>query len=104
MERRIGPSDRLEEAIEDLLGEGFSDPVRLAQLGRLGAQLVIQRGVDAEVATFLQRARYERTPAARGSRNGVRPRRVQTAQGELELSMPQLRNCAEKFACREERR
>jgi putative transposase len=52
------------------------------------------------VSTFLQRARYERTPAARGSRNGVRPRRVQTAEGELEISMPQLRNCAEKFVCR----
>jgi hypothetical protein len=49
-------------------------PVCTLTSGLLGAQLVMQRGVDAEVATFLQRARYERTPAARGSRNGVRPR------------------------------
>src|SRR5207302_8862517 len=43
---------------------------------------------EAEVAEFLSRARYERTPAARGSRNGVRRRRVQTAEGELEIKMP----------------
>ncbi len=46
---------------------------------------------------FLGRARYERTPAARGSRNGVRPRRVQTAEGELEVQMPQLRETADRF-------
>ena len=28
------------------------------------------------------RARYERTPQALGSRHGVRPRRVQTAEGD----------------------
>jgi putative transposase len=45
----------------------------------------------------LQRARYERTGEARGSRNGVRRKRVQTAEGELELAMPQLRNTAERL-------
>ena len=68
MEHRIAPSARLEAAIIDLLAEGFSDPVKLAELGRPGAQLVIQRGVDAEVEEFLRRARYERTPEARRDR------------------------------------
>ena len=85
MEQRIAPSDRLEAAIADVLTEGFTDPTRLAEVGRLGAQLVIQRGVDAQVEEFLRRARYERPSEARGSRNGVRPRRVQTAEGEVQI-------------------
>jgi hypothetical protein len=63
------------------VAEGVRDPERLAELGRLGARLMLQKA--EEVAAFLGRARYERTPEARGSRNGNRPRRVQTAEGEL---------------------
>jgi transposase-like protein len=58
---------------------------------------VLQQAIDEEVVAFLQRARYERTPEARGSRNGVRSRRIQTAEGRLEVAIPQLRNCAERF-------
>jgi transposase-like protein len=46
---------------------------------------------EEEVTAFLGRARYERTTDARGSRNGNRPRKVQTAEGELEIQMPQVR-------------
>jgi putative transposase len=97
---RIPPSARLEAAIEALLSEGIGDGERLADLGRLGARLVLQRAVEDEVTAFLQRARYERTPAARGSRNGVRPRRVQTAEGELAVAVPQVRGTAEPFLSR----
>ncbi len=97
---RIAPSERIERAIEDLLTQGFEEPERLADLGRLGTQLVIQRAVDEEVTAFLRRARYQRTKEARGSRNGHRRRRVQTAEGELEIQMPLLRDTAERFVCR----
>ena len=83
--QRVAPSDTLQQAIDGLLAEGFADPSRLAELGRLGARLVMQRGVDEEVVSFLGRARYERTPAAKESLNGVRPRRVQTAEVGLEI-------------------
>jgi putative transposase len=91
--KRVAPSAELETRIEELLGsqEAF-DSVTLAELGRLGARLVMQRALEEEVAAFLGRARYERTPEARGQRNGVRPKRVQTAEGELEVQMPQVRN------------
>ena len=78
MDRRIAPSIQIEAAIEAALAGGLADPHVLSTLGRLGAQLVLQRAVEDEVAVFLQRARYERTPDAAGSRNGSRPRRVQT--------------------------
>ncbi len=97
METRVAPSVKLEQAIEDLLVAGIGDGAQLSEIGRLGAQLVIQRAVEDEVDAFLRRTRYERTSEARGSRNGVRPRRLQTAEGELEIAMPQLRNTAEEF-------
>jgi len=95
---RIAPSARLEEQIEALLTNGLGDKSEhLTELGRLGARLVIQRAVDEEVAAFLSRARYERTPTATGSRNGTRPKPIQTAEGEISIAMPQVRNTAERF-------
>jgi len=94
---RIAPSAALEAAIEEFLAEGLGDGERLAEVGRLGARLVLQRAVEEEVTAFLGRARYERRPEARGWRNGNRPRPVQTAEGELEIQVPQIRGLAEKF-------
>ena len=83
--------------IEAILLEGVEDQDRLAELGRLGARLVIQRAVEDELVAFLGRARYERTPTADGSRNGHRPRRVQTAEGEIVIAMPQVRDSLTRF-------
>ena len=95
---RIAPSARLEAQIAELLTQGLAvDRERLAELGRLGARLVLQRAVDEEVAAFLRRARYQRTPAATGSRNGTRPKPIQTAEGEISIAIPQVRNTAERF-------
>jgi len=99
--KRVAPSVELQAAIERLLtgdlAEGLANAERLAEIGRLGARLALQRGVEEEVDAFLGRTRYERTPEARGWRNGNRPRQVQTAEGELEIQMPQIRGAAEKF-------
>ena len=97
MSRRIAPSLEIEAAIELALLGGLDDVDRLSELGRLGAQLVLQRAVEEEVAVFLGRTRYERTPEARGSRNGTRPRRVQTAEGEISVAMPQVRGSLSRF-------
>lgn len=97
MDRRIAPSVQIEAAIEAALAGGLADPHVLSTLGRLGAQLVLQRAVEDEVAVFLQRARYERTPDAAGSRNGSRPRRVQTAEGEIIVAVPQVRDTLTRF-------
>lgn len=97
MDRRIAPSVQIEAAIEAALLAGFEEPDRLAELGRLGARLVLQRAVEDELAAFLGRARYERTETAAGSRNGHRPRRIQTAEGELTIAMPQVRDSLTRF-------
>src|SRR5436853_3941375 len=95
---RIEPSARVEQQIEELLTKGLGEAgEHLAELGRLGARLVWQRAVDEEVAAFLGRARYQRTPTATGSRNGMRPKPIQSAEGEISIAMPQVRNTAERF-------
>ena len=87
MTTRMAPSAALEAAIEELLAKGLGDSERLAEIGRLGARLVLQRAVEEEVTAFLGRGRYERTPEARGSRNGNRPRQVQTGgRGSAQLT------------------
>ena len=97
---RIAPSARLEAQIAELLSEGLGDADKLAELGRLGARLVLQRAVEDEVTSFLGRARYQRTAEAVGSRNGTRPKRVQTAEGEIRVDMPQIRDATERFISR----
>ncbi len=97
MDRRIAPSVQIEAAIEAVLLNGLEEPDRLSELGRLGARLVLQRAVEDELEAFLGRARYERTETAAGSRNGHRPRRIQTAEGEITIAMPQVRDSLTRF-------
>ena len=82
------------------------DPQKmLSELARLGARLIIQRAVEDEFDTWLGRARYERRPERQrglrnydsGMRNGFRPRRLQTAEGELRIEIPQAREAAQPF-------
>ena len=97
MERRVAATVRLEEELDRKLAEGILDGSKLGEIARLGAQLIIQRSLEEEITTFLGRPRYERTATARGSRNGYRARRVQTAEGEVEVAVPQLRDTANRF-------
>jgi putative transposase len=99
--RTVPPSAEIQQQIDALLARGVEATDAegaLSQLARLGAQLIIQRAVEEEFDAFLGRERYERRPdALPGKRNGYRPRHVQTAEGELEIEVPQLREAAETF-------
>ena len=100
MRRTVPPSAEIEARIEQLLalGTGANPREALSELARLGARLIIQRAVEDEFDAWLGRARYERRPEAPpGLRNGFRPRRVQTAEGELSVEIPQVREAAEPF-------
>src|SRR5947199_7644744 len=99
--RTVPPSAEIEARIEQMLAVGVGEDPRgaLSELAKLGARLIIQRAVEDEFDAWLGRARYERKPAAPpGKRNGFRPRRVQTGEGELEVEIPQVREAAETFA------
>ena len=108
MRRTVPRSAEIEAQIDELLAVGVSENPResLSGLAKLGARLIIQRAVEEEFEAWLGRARYERRPEyQRGLRNydgalrhGFRPRRVQTAEGELSVEIPQVREAAETFA------
>src|SRR5665648_673845 len=105
--RTVLPSAEIQASIDKLLARGMvDDPQKmLSELARLGARLIIQRAVEDEFDRWLGRARYERRPERQrglrnydaGLRNGFRPRHVQTAEGELEIEIPQARQAAAPF-------
>ena len=100
MRRTVPPSAEIEDQIDQLLAVGVGENPResLSGLAKLGARLIIQRAVEDEFDAWLGRARYERRPDyQRGLRNGFRPRRMQTGEGELEVGIPQVREAAEPF-------
>ncbi len=107
MRRTVAPSAEIEEQIDRLLAVGVGENPResLSELARLGARLIIQRAVEDEFDAWLGRARYERRPEYQrglrnygsGLRNGFRPRRVQTLEGELQVEIPRVREAAEPF-------
>src|SRR3954463_3114952 len=91
--RTVPPSAEIEAQIDRLLAVGVGEHAReaLTGLARLGARLIIQRAVEEEFDAWLGRARYERrAEAPPGLRNGYRPRRVPTAEGELSVEIPQV--------------
>jgi putative transposase len=106
--RTVPQSAEIEAQIDELLAVGVGDNPResLSELAKLGARLIIQRAVEDEFDAWLGRARYERRPEYQrglcnydaGLRNGFRPRKVQTAEGELAIEIPQVREAAETFA------
>jgi transposase-like protein len=108
VKRTVPPSAEIESQIDQLLAVGVGENPRqtLSELAKLGARLIIQRAVEDEFDAWLGRARYERRPEYQrglrnyesGLRNGFRPRTVQTAEGELEIEIPQVREAAEAFA------
>jgi transposase-like protein len=98
--RTVPPSAEIEDQIDGLLAVGVGDNPRgsLSELAKLGARLIIQRAVEDEFDAWLGRARYERRPDyQRGLRNGFRPRKLQTLEGELQVEIPQVREAAEPF-------
>jgi putative transposase len=101
---RVSPTDRIHRHIDDLFAEDRPLPEILEEVARLGAQLLMQAALEAEVTEFLGRDRYARAAAAvdarPGSRNGYRDVTVKTTAGPVTLARPKLRGTTEAFASR----
>jgi transposase-like protein len=99
---RVSPTEKIRAEIDALfdgsreLGEVIED------VARLGARLIIQTALEAEVEVFLGRARYQRAVAVEdgrpGSRNGYSPATVKTTAGPVTVARPKLRGTTEAFA------
>jgi hypothetical protein len=102
--RRVSPTQQIRDEI-DALFTGDRDLVDvLEEVARLGARLIIQTALEAEVTEFLGRARYQRAASAGdarpGCRNGYCPTTVKTTAGPVAVKRPKLRGTTEAFASR----
>src|SRR5256714_7420866 len=99
---RVAPGGRIRHHIDELFGSGGALREILEEVARLGAQLLMQAALEAEVTEFLGRDRYARAATAEdarpGSRNGYREVTVKTTAGPVGLARPKLRGTTEAFA------
>ncbi len=104
MPHRVSPTDRIRGHIDELFAQDKTLPEMLEEVARLGAQLLMQAALEAEITEFLGRGRYQRAAASEdarpGSRNGYREVTVKTTAGPVQLSRPKLRGTAVAFASR----
>lgn len=104
MSKRVSPAERLHAEIDEVFAGGEDLAGAIERVARLGAQLLLQSALEAEVTAFLGRERYERAAEAQvtreGSRNGYCPTTVATTAGPVTLQPPKLRGTTEKFASR----
>jgi putative transposase len=104
MPHRVSPTERVHGHIDELFASGKQLPEILEEVARLGAQLLLQAALEAEITEFLGRDRYQRAAACQdarpGSRNGYREVTVKTTAGPVQLSRPKLRGTTGAFASR----
>jgi putative transposase len=101
---RIPPSERIQKQIDALLdGEWANGDELVTKLILLGAQHLGQELLEQEVTDYLGRGHYERREESNensGYRNGYRPARMDTAEGRVQLQVPQVRESAEPYRSR----
>ena len=98
---RVSPTEKIRGEIDALFDGSRELSEVIEEVARLGARLIIQIAVEAEVEVFLGRARYERTsqcPDARvGSRNGYCESTIKTTAGPVTVARPKLRGTTEEI-------
>jgi transposase-like protein len=101
MSTRIAPSERIEQELQAFLGNGMYESEQpLSTFMKLAIQKVVQQAIEQEVTDFLGRERYERQPEVTGYRNGYKPGRIRSAEGEIPLQMPQVRGSEQPYQSR----
>lgn len=87
MSVRVSPTEKIRGEIDALFDGSRELSEIIEDVARLGARLIIQTAVEAEVEVFLGRARYRRAagcPDARaGSRNGYCESTIKTTAGPV---------------------
>jgi len=100
--KRLSPAEQLRAEVDELFVGGQDLSRAVEEVARLGAQLLLQCALEAEVAAFLGRDRYQRATSCEdarvGMRNGYCPTTVKTTAGPVRLQRPKLRATTERFA------
>ena len=104
MSKRVTPSERVRAEIDEVFAGSGDLSGAIEQVARLGARLLLQSALEAEVTEFLGRERYAKAALApeanEGMRNGYSPVTVKTTAGPVTLQRPKLRGTSERFASR----
>ncbi len=102
MFKRLSPAQRLQAEIDGVFAGGEDLAGAIEEVARLGARLLLQTAIEAEVSAFLGPERYERAAACEdaraGMRNGYCPVTVKTTAGPVTLQRPKVRGTVERFA------
>jgi len=102
--KRIPPSEQIRQEISSLLTEGSKgDRNILAEVVTKAVQRVLQEALEQEQTDYLGRDHYQRRceeEPHRGYRNGYEPKRVETAEGEIQVKVPQIRENLEPYQSR----
>jgi putative transposase len=96
--KKIPPSERIRKGMQELLQEGATGEL-LSKVLHEGMRLIVQEMYEAEATEFLERGHYERCGVRdfRGYRNGYEPGKIKTAEGVLNVEVPQMRDTVEPF-------
>src|SRR5215216_2587061 len=93
--RKVPPSVMVREQIDQaLFSEGLDAETNLlSTLAQLGLSYLVQQALEQEQEDFLGRSHYERRGkgARRGYRNGYEEAGLATAEGKVDVRMPQVR-------------
>ncbi|MDP9396645.1 MAG: transposase, partial [Actinomycetota bacterium] len=117
MSARVSPTEKIRAEIDALFEQGRDLAEVLEDVARLGARLILQSALEAEVAEFLGRDRYQRVTTAGpagtapagvdagrcagpGYRNGYRAATVKTTAGPVSVARPRVRGATGAFASR----
>jgi len=94
---RIPASERTREKLKAVI-EGTSEGSGTSELIRLAARLIIEEALEGEARDALGREYYARgTAPGAGYRNGYRRGRLDSAEGRIEYSAPQIADRAAPF-------
>src|SRR5215207_8126103 len=98
--RRVAPSVLAREQLQQLLAGGLgSESNIVSALVETVTRLVVQELLEGEQRDFLGgRGRYDRRGEDQtGSRNGYERGRLRTAEGFVDVEVPQVRGAGEPF-------
>ncbi len=94
---KIPPSEIMFEEFKQKLQ---TSELAISQMLRLSAKVMLQKALKYEVNEFLQRDYYQNDPektAKLGRRNGYTDKTMLTAEGPIQLKVPQIRDSEKQF-------
>jgi transposase-like protein len=99
--RKVPPSVMARQQINQALSEGLSAETNLlSTLAQLGLRDLLQQALQQEQEDFLGRSHYERQSkqqARRGYRNGYEEAALPTAEGKVNVRVPQVRGASTPY-------